>query len=514
MPSEQRLHPLSFVFTIGSSLKSFLFPAIFALFAVRSGNYDLFFAVFIIPYAIFSVIRYLTYRYSFAEDDLVIRTGLLFHNERHIPYARIHNVGAVQSVFHRLFGVVEVVLETAGGKEPEARLQVLSVKAMEEMKVHILRKKLAVIPVADAASADPVGPAAAAAASEDAAPRTLLRLPVSELLVLGLVENRGGVVIAAFFGVLWEVGFLGSTSLSGFLSRAFSTASDLARPLMSFVQTGILVGAAVVLFFVAMRVFSMIWAVVKLWDFHLQRSGRDLTTTCGLLTKVTATIPLNRVQVVSIRQKPLHRLFGRAELRVEIAGGGEESDKRTTRPERLAPIVELEMLPGLLKEIQPGVDLDAVRWQMVDPRAAGRIFRASLLLMTPLAAWVPLALWRDDVRFAALILIVVAMLIPVAWLNARMQTSHYGYAEESGVLFYKSGWIWRRTSMARCSKIQVMTLTESPWDRRTGMAGVRIDTAGARPAGHRLAIPYLPAATARTIFDRLSAQAAHTAFGW
>jgi len=143
MPSERRLHPLSFVFSIGSSLKSFLFPAILALFAVRSGNYDLFFAVFLIPYAVYSIIRYLTYRYSFGEEDLIVRTGLLFRNERHIPYGRIHNVGAVQSIFHRLFGVVEVVLETAGGQEPEARLQVLSVRAMEEMKENILRKKQA-----------------------------------------------------------------------------------------------------------------------------------------------------------------------------------------------------------------------------------------------------------------------------------------------------------------------------------------------------------------------------------
>lgn len=512
MPSERRLHPLSFVFTIGSSLKSFLFPAVLALFAVRSGNYDLFFAIFLIPYAIYSIIRYLTYRYSFAEDDLVVRTGLLFHNERHIPYARIHNVGAVQSIFHRLFGVVEVVLETAGGKEPEARLQVLSVKAMEEMKDQILRKKQAAGAEAGVA-AEPAQSAVAATGAE--APLTLLRLPASELIVLGLVENRGGVVIGAFMAVLWEVGFLGGgTSLSGFISRVFSTASDLARPLMSFVQTGVLIGAAVLLFLVAMRVFSMIWAVVKLWDFHLQRSGRDLTTTCGLLTRITATIPLTRIQVVSIRQKPLHRLFGRAELRVEIAGGGEESAKRTTRPERLAPIIEVEKLPGLLREIQPGIDLDAVRWLTVDPRAAGRILRASLLLMAPLVASVPLSLLRDDVRFAQMTLIVVAMLIPVAWLNARMQASHYGYAEESGVILYRSGWIWRRMSMARGSKIQVMTMTESPWDRRSGMAGLKIDTAGAGTAGHGMAIPYLPAAMARTIFNRLSAQAAHTAFRW
>jgi uncharacterized membrane protein YdbT with pleckstrin-like domain len=121
---------------------------------------------------------------------------------------------------------------------------------------------------------------------------------------------------------------------------------------------------------------------------------------------------------------------------------------------------------------------------------------------------------RDDAQVARVMAILVALLIPIAWLNARMQAAHYGYAEEPGVVFFRSGWIWRRMSMALCSKIQVMAMTESPFDRRTRMAGVRIDTAGAGSAGHPLAIPYLPAATARALFDRLSAQAAHTAFRW
>ena len=512
MPSERRLDPLSFVFTIGSSLKGFLFPAILALFAVRSGNYDLFFAVFLIPYAIYSVIRYYTYRYSFGNEDLVVRTGLIFRNERHIPYARIHNVGAVQSIFHRLFGVVEVVLETAGGQEPEARLQVLSVKAMEEMKEHIRRMKQTAGPAASAA-VDVAMPAETAAPGETVAARTLLRLPPSELMVLGLVENRGGVIVAGFFAVLWEVGFLGGgTSLSGFISRAFSTASDLARPLMDFVQTGVLVVASILLVLVVMRAFSVIWTLVKFWDFHLQHGGRDLTTTCGLLTRITATVPLTRIQVVSIRQRPLHRLFGRAELRVEIAGGGEESAKTKTRPERLAPIIEREHLPALLQEILPGIELSAVRWQGVAPGAAGRILRMSLfMLAVPLIAAAVLTLVTDSL-LARLVLILAVTMIPIAWLNARMQAVHYGYAEESGAILFRSGWIWQRTSIARCSKIQVMTMIQSPFDRRAGMAGVRIDTAGAGTAGHGLAIPYLPAATARGVFDRLSVQAAHTTF--
>jgi uncharacterized membrane protein YdbT with pleckstrin-like domain len=176
----------------------------------------------------------------------------------------------------------------------------------------------------------------------------------------------------------------------------------------------------------------------------------------------------------------------------------------------------MENLPALLQEIQPGIDLTAVQWQSVDPGAAGRILRRTLLVMALPAAVLEIIVLSqgDGSRLVMLAPILVALLIPVAWLNARMQAKHYGYAEESGAVLFKSGWIWRRVSIARGSKIQVMTMTESPFDRRAGHAGVRIDTAGAGTAGHGLAIPYLPRDTARTIFDRLSAQAAHTAFRW
>ncbi|MEE8584202.1 MAG: PH domain-containing protein, partial [Acidobacteriota bacterium] len=103
MQSEQRLHPLSFLFAIGSNLRASLIPILVAVFAARS--YDAFFIFLGIPVAAWAFVRYLSYRYVFAEDDLVIRTGFLFRNERHIPYGRIHNLNAIQNPFHRLFGV-------------------------------------------------------------------------------------------------------------------------------------------------------------------------------------------------------------------------------------------------------------------------------------------------------------------------------------------------------------------------------------------------------------------------
>ena len=66
--------------------------------------------------------------------------------------------------------------------------------------------------------------------------------------------------------------------------------------------------------------------------------------------------------------------------------------------------------------------------------------------------------------------------------------------------------------MAPVVKIQVVGCLESPFDRRAAMASLQVDTAGGRT--HRISIPYLARDTARTLYERLAAQTAQTAFRW
>jgi membrane protein YdbS with pleckstrin-like domain len=82
------------------------------------------------------------------------------------------------------------------------------------------------------------------------------------------------------------------------------------------------------------------------------------------------------------------------------------------------------------------------------------------------------------------------------------------------VVVFRSGWLWRRVTVARVAKIQAVTWCESPFDRRAAMARIRVDTAGAGERSHRVNIPYLPRETARDLHHRLAARAAGAAFRW
>jgi putative membrane protein len=512
MPSEERrLHPASVLFALGSLLRGFAIPGVLVLFTAGSRGWD--WQVWVmwlaIPYFFAAVARYLSFRYRYEPGELVIRSGLLFKNERHVPYARIQNLDAVQNPVHRLLGVVEVRVETGGGEEPEAKMSVLPLLDFEEMRRRVFAGR-------GGEAAAGAASAVVAASATPPASRPLLALPARELALAGLIENRGFVVIAAAFGLLWELGLLDRA-----MDRVFGDDASGRGVVLAVVRAArgagglpvrqiVLFLAAFAGFLLLVRLLSMAWTLVRLHGFRLTREGDDLRREFGLVTRVKATVPLHRVQTLTIREGPLHRLFRRTAVRVETAGGGGE-DSEARQREWLAPIVRREALPGLLAEVLPELDLATVAWQPPHPRALRREFTGGVLVAG--AATLPfvllLAWWTPAL---------LALLLAWAYAAARLAVAHTGWAAietgSAGAVAFRSGSFRRRTTVVRYAKIQAVEMVASPFDRRHAMARVRVDTAGAGDLSHRVDIPYLAEDTARDLYRRLAAQAARTEFRW
>jgi putative membrane protein len=252
----------------------------------------------------------------------------------------------------------------------------------------------------------------------------------------------------------------------------------------------------------------MIWSGVRLYDFRLTRVGEDLRTEYGLLTRVTTTIPLRRVQTLTIREAPLQRLVKRMSVRVETAGGHGAPDQGSRKPrESLAPIVRRTAVPAVVREVLPGFDVTAIEWQPLHPRAFRRALKPTLLagaaLIVPLAVWFG---WR------------ALPLLPftLAWMTllTSRRVRHMAWATTGDAVVFRSGWLWRNLTVTPVVRVQTVTCFESPFDRRAAMAGVQVDTAGASERSHRVRIPYLARETARALHARLALQAAQTALRW
>jgi putative membrane protein len=521
MPSERRLHPLSFLFVVGGQFQQFLVPGLLVLVGAGSAGLDwqAWLPLVLIPYAAVAIVRSASFRYRFDESELVTTTGFIFRNERHVPYARIQNIDAVQNVFHRLLRVVEVRVETGGGQEPEAKMVVLPQAALQEIRERVFAGRAEAVP-------------RIAAPAESETRRTLLRLGLGDLMLAGFIDSRGMVIAGATFGLLWEVGLFDPTMdlIFGENAAGRGIVRDVVRGFFgggipSLGRIALMLGAFAALVLV-MRLTSMAWSFFRLYGFTLDRVGDDLRAQFGLFTRVMSTIPLHRIQTLTIREGPLHRLFGRASVRVDSAGSEEASGSAVKR-ESLAPIIRREQLPGLLREVLIDVDADAVTWRPVDPRGFRRALKASIVFAMAISApFVVMLKWWT--------LGLLAMLLLWAYVHARLYVKHLGWAlasrlapstddpkersgaarVEDGAILFRSGYLWRHVTIARFTKIQAVTLSESPFDRRARMARVRVDTAGASDASHRVDVPYLARDTAARLFELLAGEAARTAFRW
>lgn len=512
MPSERRLHPLSFLFDLSGQLQQFLVPGLLVLVGAGSAGWDwqAWLMVLLIPSAIVAVVRSLSFRYRFDASELVIKSGFIFRNERHVPYARIQNIDAVQNVVHRLLGLVEVRIETGSGAEAEARMRVLPVPALEEMRANVLSGRQS---AASSVTPSDVTPSDVTP-SDGALPerRTLLRLNPRELLLAGFVDSRGLVIVGAAFGLLWEFGLFDSAidmvfgekaSGRGMIRQFVRGLIGGGMPPPGRLALGVAAFGALVL---VMRVMSMGWSLIRLYGFTLDRTADDLRTEFGLFTRVMATIPLHRIQMLTTREGPLHRLFKTASVRVDTAGGNGAEGGATTR-ESLAPIIRVSHLPQVIREVLPDIDITDVQWRPIDPRGFRRELKGSLIVAAAMSApFVLMLKWWT--------LVLLSMLAVWAYVNARLYVRHVGWALTDRAVLFRTGWISRTVSVARFTKIQAVTMNESPFDRRWRMARVRVDTAGAGNASHRVDIPYLGHDTARRLHERLSGEAACTAFRW
>ena len=496
--SPQRLHPISLLFSLGTAALRLLLPGIAALWALRGSHAEVWIMLLFVPAGISALVKYFTYRYHLRAEEIVVREGVVTRTERHIPYARIQNINLVQNPLHRLFRVSEVHLETAGGDEPEAVIRVLSLSAVARLRARVFRDR----EVVGVAETDVV-PAEGSAVAPAQSVRELLRLPVGELILLGLISNRGTAVVAAALGLAWQLD-LGIEERVEKLPRYFMEQGEawtIPGPLM--VVT--LALAALVALVLGLRLLSVAWAILKFSGFKLTLSQEDLRASYGLFTRISATLPRRRVQLLSAQTRVLHRLCHRAAMQVETAGGAEGT--RAISKLWLAPLIREDRVNGLLEEVLPEVRLDTVEWRSIDPRARRRIFRRTLLLVLAVTAagFATLGWWG----FA-----VPALGLPWAWMHATLSYRHAAYALTSSAVLYRSGWWVRRFSVVRFSKVQVLALSQSPFDRRYEMASVQVDTAGAGKVGHRIDIGFLEAGAARAVVARISEETGRTAFHW
>jgi putative membrane protein len=487
--TERRLHPMSWLFVLLQQLKQFIFPLVALVFFGRGDRNELWPLIGVGVLVVVSVWRYFTYRYTVQGDRLVVRSGLLERSARIIPFSRIHNVALQQSLLHRVFRVAEVKLESAGGQRPEAEMRVLALDDALALESLVRRQGVA--------SAGDVAQEVA-----DSERRRLLHLPAAELVRLGLISNRGLVVVAAGFAGTMQMG--PQDMGPRFMESAMRAAGERLigyGGAHGFDSGDYLVAGLVLLALAAaaLRLLSVAIAFLQFHGFELSEQGRRLTVERGLAARWRTSVPRRRIQAWTLREGVLHRAFRRRTLQVDIATGADPSSGQ--RPvHELAPVATPAACDALVEHLLPRGGWTTLAWT---PFARGAWWRL-VLPDVPIAAIAAGVLaWR----FGPIGLLALLWLPWAAYL-ARRRIAAAAHARNDVLVAVRDGWWSRRWRFAEIDKVHVVALQRSPLDRRCGTASVLLDTAGGGMSSPPLRIPFLPLADAQALHALLGAEIA------
>jgi len=510
------LHPTSLVFDFLAHVKTYILPVAIGLFygATEGQGFLLIIsALLVIPTLLHSIFGYFTLRYCISDDQLIVREGILNRNIRTVPLAKIQNIDSVQNPLHRLLKVAEVKIETASGTKPEAVLRVLSVDKMNSLRsavfespAHFAKDASTDLPTEKFPTVEGKysQPVAATSDSED-----LLKIPLSWLFQAGLASNRGLVLVSISLGIFFQFTNdkfnLSVNRLEELIRSATGITLIPDTDLSPWLVFGLSL-AAILVVLGLIRLLGVGWYVIRFYDYKLQRNGNDLRISCGLWTKVSASIPIQRIQFISIHRSLLMRWWGLAAIRIETAGGDSSQNENSTESiskRWFIPVIAEGHVTPIIQNLRPDLIWDEanLEFQTVSPRTTSRLVRLACL-QTAIVFLIGLAVsltwgWAPGL-----------VLLPFLLIRAVKKGKSMQYARRDNEVIYRSGIFNRKTSITFFDKIQTLCIDQSPFDRRWGMATLCVDTAAAGPAGHRMQIAYLEEQFANTEFKQLRVSAA------
>jgi putative membrane protein len=468
---ERRLHP-AFVLTRVITVLRGLVPAFVAL-AVAVKEWALpAVAVLATAVIVLRIVEWRTTRYAVGDGGLRLRSGILSRRERVVPASRISALDTSRGLVQRVFGLVSLEVQTAGGgKEAELRLEALTFAEAERLRAALGHADHVPVPTADGRVLDPPRPGGTAAVPGDGSgttgpppastPATPPPAPVyvinpRELVVAALTGPQLGVVAVLVGSLLSQGQDLLPDSLTDRAEDELSNAG--ATTIVVLVILGLLLAAVV----------SVVGTVLAFARFRIDRDDRRLRVRRGLLTERTGTIPLDRIQGVRIVEGLLRRRLGYATVQVEVAGY--RGDDEVTRT--LVPLVPTAELPALLRRVLPEVpwtDGDLQR----PPVRARRRYLLPPLLLSVLPAIVLIATPGAWALTFVLPLAVGALVGLGRWRGA-------GWALGPETLTVRSQLLARTTLLVLARRAQRVETSAQPLQRRAGLASFHVVLATGR----------------------------------
>lgn len=461
-----------------------------------------------------SVITWRTRTWELTDAGIMLRSGLVTSRQLQVPYEHIHTVNMSSNLVERVLGLMTLDLDTgAASSEGEAtRIRGLQAGIAEALREELFRRKAAVLvdQGLDARTAD----ADASAEADDEAsptapapsPDACYTLTTAQLVFAALTEARVVAQAVAFLILIVQgINLLQESELVNL--------SDVAGDI-AVLPVALLIGVAALLLALALIVgfaISFVMSLIGYAGYRAERAAGRISVECGLLSRTSHTVALERIQSINIRQGLIRQLIGYAEVRASVVGAIGSSDETSTADGVvLHPFIRVTEVEAFLASIAPDfsaaetvktgrVCFDSSSEELEEiglvrlPRAAARrlAFRTAMKSLALAVALAGVGVFLARVLLAgeswsmvrlAIGALLVVMGVAVAArmiLSAvlRYRDSRIGHDRTRLVMVV--GGVKRRTEVVLRARLQHATASASPFQQRVQVATFMTRTAAA-----------------------------------
>ncbi|REJ15616.1 MAG: hypothetical protein C6W58_11105 [Bacillaceae bacterium] len=437
MYDQKRLHPVAVLVKIAKAIKEIIVTNIF-LFVTNIGNIRSFLLIgtilALILTIISSVLNWLKFTYRIEENEFRVEQGVFLKKNRYIPIERIQSINVTAGFIQRLFGVVKLEIETAGGMgEAEVELSAIRKEEAEQIRTIIKEQKRQI---------------AQGEAEQDKLEegRVLYKISFNELLITAATSSGLGVALSI-------VAFLSQFDEIIPYEKIFDKLEWIVHASVTMIVILCLIGLIIA------WIISFIGVLLQYGDFTVREEAGQIIISSGIFEKKQISIPIDRIQAIKVTENWLRQPFGYATVHIESAGGGSDKDVETI----LFPLIRKKQVK---EKVESFFHLTIIETLHPVPRRALSRFLLRMLILSLLIA-VPLCLFFKPWGYLSLILIPFALVLgyfqykDTGWyLNGKELTLSFRVLNKTTVFFEKK-------------RIQSLELKQSYFQRQKDLTSVQ-----------------------------------------
>jgi putative membrane protein len=418
-------------------------------------------------FLVLAILKYRNFMFHVNDAYFILKKGIINKEEVSVAKGKIQNVYIKQNILQQLINVVSLSIETAGDDKTEIEITALSRDKAAALKQLLLSGGQPILDDQKTETDSPI----------------YYKASLRRILLEGVSENhiKSFVLIFGFiiggYNDLKE--FIEQLSISHEVSNWFSLDNE------SFIGLLIFNAAIVVLLLFLSFMLSLVKILVQNFNLTVTRSKNGLEISKGLFNKISLGLIASRIQTTTVSTNRLKRSLGLYQLAFTQA----MVNKKQRQKFNIIGLSKAQ-INELLNQFYPNILSNNTRHKP-------EIYFVYRILLISV---IPLMLINTGVFFLPKLffLLNIPILLFLALCIYFVYKKKYYSIDEQYIIVGGGGLIDRTTSYLEISKLQAVSIHQTIFQKRRGLASVKLFS-----ASKSLSIPHIVIANARNIKNYL-----------